>query len=489
MPRKRKGQSSKSRRVNPLIVVVFICAILLVAMVVGLVALKSAIEGWLKGDEFRDLLVKKAGVVLKSEIELSEMNWQGSEVYSDKFHAAGFDDAAFSELGLDGVRATFGGIKEQAVTVPMVTVNRMSLLFSDKREKRPAGDSEDEVAVSGPELPSFLQRFVPNRVELGEISVSSASVFVVDEAQGSKPFELSGVRAKFDPDLATGMWEIKGQGGRFRLPDQPEVKVKHLAMRWRETELYVDRCALGIYERGHVDGSGEISFAGEGNFNLDLEISAIDIDEFLEGEWQDQVNGTIEGPVTITGRPGEFLYEGSLNVVDSVVENIPVLTVIAKYTRNDQFEHLTLSQAKTDFKRDGETIGLRNLELQADGLMRVEGDIDIKGEQIAGILQVGVTPGTLSWIPGAENLVFEKKRDGFLWAPMTLQGTLSEPREDLSGRLITAAGEAILRDLPDGLLNEAQKFLDPSGESADPSSIINQGKDLLDTLSPFLKGF
>ena len=100
-----------------------------------------------------------------------------------------------------------------------------------------------------------------------------------------------------------------------------------------------------------------------------------------------------------------------------------------------------------------------------------------------------MTPGTLSWIPGAENLVFEKKRDGFLWAPMTLQGTLSEPREDLSGRLIAAAGKAILRDLPDGLLNEAQKFLDPSGESADPNSIINQGKDLLDTLSPFLRGF
>ncbi|NRB75362.1 MAG: hypothetical protein HRU46_13455 [Verrucomicrobiales bacterium] len=489
MPRKRKGQSSKSRRVNPLIVVVSICAILLVAMVVGLVMVKSAIEGWLKGDEFRDLLVKKAGVVLKSEIEMADMTWQGSEVYSDKFRAAGYEDAAFSELGLDGVRATFGGIEEQAVMVPTVTVNRMSLLFSDKREKRPAGGGEDEVAVSGPELPSFLQRFVPNRVDLGEISVSSASVLVVDEAQGTKPFELSGVRGKFDPDLDTGMWEIKGQGGKLRLPDQPEIQLKDLAMRWRETELYIDRCALGIYEKGHVDGSGEISFADEGSFDLDLEISAIDIDELLEGEWKDRVNGTIEGPVTITGRPGEFLYEGTLNVVDAVVENIPVLTVIAKYTRNDQFEYLTLSQAKTDFRSDGEIIGLRNLELQADGLMRVEGDIDIKGEQIAGILQVGVTPGTLRWIPGAENLVFVEKRDGFLWAPMTLQGTLSEPQEDLSGRLIAAAGEAILKELPEGLLNEAQKFLDPSGESPDPGSIINQGKDLLDTLSPFLRGF
>lgn len=473
---------------NPLIVVVSICAILLVAMVVGLVMVKSAIEGWLKGDEFRDLLVKKAGVVLRSEIEISDMTWQGSEFYSDKFRAAGYEDAAFSELGLDGVWAAFGGIQEQAVMVPTVTVNRMNLLFSDKRGKRPIGIEDEEIAVSGPELPSFLARFIPNRVDLREISVSSASVLVVDESQGTKPFELTGVRGKFDPDLETGMWEISGQGGKLRLPDQPEIQLKDLAMRWCETELFIDRCALGIYEQGHVDGSGEISFEGDGDFDLDLEISSIDVDDLLEGEWKERVNGTIEGPVMITGRPGTFLYEGTLNVVDAVVENIPVLTVIATYTRNDQFEHLTLSHAKTDFQSDGEIVGLRNLELQADGLMRVEGDIDIKGEQIAGMLQVGVTPGTLRWIPGAENLVFVEKRDGFLWAPMTLQGTLSEPQEDLSGRLIAAAGEAILKELPEGLLNEAQKFLDPSGESPD-GSIINQGKGLLDTLSPFLKGF
>ncbi len=489
MPRKRKGQTSKSRRVNPLIVVVSICAVLLVILVVGLVMVKSAIEGWLKGDEFRKLLVQKAGVVLKSEIEMSDMTWQGSEVYSDKFRARGYEDAGFGELGLDGVRATFGGIQDQAIMVPTVTVNRMSLLFSDKRQKRPPGGGDEVTEFSGPDLPSFLEQFVPNRVDLGEISVSSASVLVRSEADGSQPFELTGVRGKFDPDLETGMWEIQGQGGKLRLPDQPEIRLKDLAMRWQETELYIDRCALGIYENGYVDGGGDISFAGEGNFDLDLEISSIDVDELLEGEWEERINGTIEGPVTITGRPGAFLYEGTINVVDAVVEKVPVLTVIAKYTKNDQFEHLTLSQAKTEFKSDGEVVGLRNLELQADGLMRVEGDIDIKGEQIAGILQVGVTPGTLRWIPGAENLVFVEKRDGFLWAPMTLTGTLSEPEEDLSGRLIAAAGEAILKELPEGLLNEAQKFLDPSGKPADPGSIIDQGKGILESLSPFLKGF
>ena len=112
MPKKRTDNSSRSRRVNPIIAVVFTCATLLVIMVVALVAVKSAVEGWLKGDEFHVLLTQKAGEVLKSEIEMPEMTWQGSEVYADKFEASGYEDAAFSLLGLDGVRANFGGIQK-----------------------------------------------------------------------------------------------------------------------------------------------------------------------------------------------------------------------------------------------------------------------------------------------------------------------------------------------------------------------------------------
>ena len=489
MPKKRTDNSSRSRRVNPIIAVVFTCATLLVIMVVALVAVKSAVEGWLKGDEFHVLLTQKAGEVLKSEIEMPEMTWQGSEVYADKFEASGYEDAAFSLLGLDGVRANFGGIQKQAVTIPEMTVNRLNLVFSDKKKKRPSGSVDSEVIIPGPRLPKFLEQFVPNRVDLEEIRVATASVIVEDKSSDTRPFVLSGVRGKFNPDFETGLWEVKGTGGKLSLPDQPELRIKDLSMRWQTTELYIDRCALGIYDEGFIDGAGEISFAEEGNFDFNLDISSIDVDEILQPEWKDRIDGIIEGPVRITGRPGNFVYEGKINVADAVVQNIPVLTVIAKYTRNNQFEYLNLSQAKTDFRSDGETVGLRNLVMQADGLVRVEGDVDLREEQIAGTLQVGVTPGTLRWIPGASQGVFVEKRDGFLWAPMTLSGTLSEPKEDLSSRLIAAAGEAILKQLPEGLLNEAQKFLDPSVESPDPGSIIKQGKDLLDSLSPFLKGF
>ncbi len=473
---------------SALVVVLITGGVLLAIMVGGLVMVKSSIQSWLKGDEFESWLVKRASVVLRSEIDMADMTWEGSEVYSNRFRAMGYEGAAFSELNLDGVRAQIGSISDGAFMVPDVRVNRFGLVFSKQKLNRPDGvDLVADSEISGPQVPDWLKRFVPNRVEMGEVSLGAASVKVINE-DGTMPFEMSGVAGSILPDFRTMMWEIKGKGGKLRIPDQPEIRLKNLAMRWKQTELFIDRCGLGIYDQGHIDGSGEISFAKEGNFDLNLDISAIDVDELLEGEWQERLAGTVEGPVRITGRPGSFLYEGTITVADAVVEKIPVLTVIAKYTKNEQFRYLVLSEARADFKKEGERIELRDLALQADGLVRVEGELDIEGELIAGRLQVGVTPGTLRWIPGAERQVFVESRDGFLWTPMTISGSVSDPKEDLSGRLIAAAGVAILKELPEGLLNEAQKFLDPGSATEGSGDLIEQGRGILDALSPFLKG-
>jgi hypothetical protein len=93
----------------------------------------------------------------------------------------------------------------------------------------------------------------------------------------------------------------------------------------------------------------------------------------------------------------------------------------------------------------------------------------------------------MRWIPGAERLVFTEDREGFLWTPMKLTGTLAEPKEDLSARLIAAAGEAVISELPTSVLDAAQGML--KGEGGKPASgdLIDQGKKVIDLLSPFLK--
>ena len=164
---------------------------------------------------------------------------------------------------------------------------------------------------------------------------------------------------------------------------------------------------------------------------------------------------------------------------------MPALKKVADYTQMKQFNRLVLSQATADVKRSNELIEIRNIILSADGLVRIEGSVDIRGESLQGALQVGVTPGTMRWIPGAERLVFTEDRDGFLWTPMTLGGTVQEPTEDLSARLISAAGEAVLGGLPSGAVEGVKKIL---GSGEDSEELIKQGKKLLDMFGPLFNG-
>jgi len=473
---------------NPLKIVLVGGGVLLVALVVGLLMAKSMLNDWLHGEGFRDWLVKRAATVLRSEVALGDLEWEGSEVYTKRFEALGHEEAGFSELVLDGVRARGGGIADKAIRVPEVTVNRLDLRFSSKRKAAPAPDVKSgvtPVATRGPRVPPWLATYLPNRVEVDEIMIASTRVSV-EKAEG-EVFLLNGTKAVLKPDFRTGFWTISGKGGKIALPNQPEITLKDLGLRWKGKELFVDRCALGIFEKGHVDGKGEIGFEDPGRFDLDLEISAIDVDELIEGDWEDRLAGTIHGPVRITGAPGALVYEGTLNLTEGVVEAMPVLKRIAQYTRSARFERLVLNQAKSDFKREGDRLELRNLVLQSDGLVRVEGQVDLVGEQISGDLRVGVTPGTMRWIPGAERLVFTEDKEGFLWAPLKLTGTTTEPKEDLSARLIAAAGSAVIDELPAGLLESAQELLGPGGGKSSPEDLLDQGKKMLDLLSPFLK--
>jgi len=486
MPPKRRKKPKGS--FNPLKFVLITGGLFLVLLVVGLLVAKSMLNDWLRGEGFRDWLAGRASGVLHSEVTLAPLEWDGSEVYAKRFEALGREEAGFSELVLDGVRARAGGISDRAVRVPEVTVSRLDLRFSPTRKTGGAAAPVEEPAdpaAAGPEVPEWLAKHLPDRVEVDEITVASTRVSV-EKAEG-EVFLLNGTKAVLQPDFRTGFWAIEGKGGKIALPNQPVIDLKDLGLRWKGSELFIDRCALGIFEEGHVDGKGEIGFEDPGRFDLELEISAIDVDELVQGDWRDRLSGTLHGPVRITGAPGALVYEGTMHLEEGVIESMPVLKLVADYTRSERFERLVLNQAKTDFKRDGERLELRNLLLQSDGLVRVEGQADLVGDRIAGDFRVGVTPGTMRWIPGAERLVFTEDRDGFLWAPMKLAGTLAEPKEDLSARLIAAAGEAVIKDLPAGVLEAAEGLLKSGDGKPASDPLIDQGKKVIDLLSPFLR--
>lgn len=214
--------------------------------------------------------------------------------------------------------------------------------------------------------------------------------------------------------------------------------------------------------------------------------------------------GTVRGKIFVKGaaKAGGLRQEGTLHLDDGVVKSVPVLEKVATYTRSERFKRLGLNEAKADFVKDGDHIRLSNIAIQSDGLVRVEGTMLLEGEKLNGQLQVGITPGTLRWIPGAEKKVFNQSRDGFLWTDLLLTGTTAEPKENLTARLVQAAGETLIQEAPAQLINEASKLLlgtgakdgekpaegGESGASNPVDSTIEQGKKVMDLFTPLLRG-
>ena len=65
------------------------------------------------------------------------------------------------------------------------------------------------------------------------------------------------------------------------------------------------------------------------------------------------------------------------------------------------------------------------------------------------MFRLGLAPGTLASIPGAETDVFLPGERGLLWTTWRLSGTLDDPQEDLTDRLIAAAGMRMFDQLPE----------------------------------------
>jgi hypothetical protein len=121
---------------------------------------------------------------------------------------------------------------------------------------------------------------------------------------------------------------------------------------------------------------------------------------------------------------------------------------------------------------------LSKLVLASEGLVRLEGDIHIRGRDLDGNFNLGLAPGTLVSIPGAETRVFSPGPHGLLWTPLRITGTLDDPKEDLTDRLIAAAGLRMFEVIPE-TGEKVIRFTRSVVKDA-PGKVIDQGGRILE---------
>lgn len=478
----RKHKRSTTQ-IKPLKWVLVAASLLFIFVFVGGFVVYLQVQSYLKSDAFRDQIINLAENKLHADIDLDQLRWDGSTVYADGWHARGYPDSFFSSMKMDGLRALFNGTDNSAWQIPEIRINQLSFIFSEDR--LPVATNRGSEFNNPPKAISrWLKKWVPDRADINVIGIDATNM-IFQDSQGNQKLAISSVETTSRPMTAPGTWEIHGRNGELLIHNLPPMTVRKLETRWNGDEIFINQAALDFYDSAELTGTGDIKMGSSPELNLDLQLQNLETKKILSTNWKSKISGSLHGDIFISGNPKDkapLKAKGTLQLKDGAIEGLPMLDLIAEYTKMKRFKRLALHKTHADFVKMGNRLEFSNIVLQSDGLTRLEGDLILEERKIIkGEFLLGVTPGTLSWIPGAEQKVFTNSKNGFLWTPLVITGTLDEPHENLSARLRGAAVDTLVNDAPKQATDAAKEIL------KNPSEAIDKGKKLIDSLLPLLK--
>jgi len=429
--RRRKVKSGASVKRGGVGLKVFgsVVALLLVVVVVGY----NRVVSYIHSDEFRDGMSEKVGDLMGVDGEFGQFEWSGMHGKNEGFVAKS-DGALVSiegesiqmDVDVNFVRRDVWKLRDVQVGTGRVEVD-LRKDFNDPIER--------EAKAEG-----FLEKWLPKKAELVNAEVSRAGALLRTEGGD---YEVKGVQV--DVKAARGGYFAKLSGGEVSLPYDilKAAEFREGEVLFLDNRLAIDRAEFDFFDSGKLNLDGEIDFNKEtSGYLINGVLSGLKCSDVISEDWKQKLKGDLSGRFIVKPQSGkEPLIRGAVKLVDGTLTALPVLDHVAAFTRVRDFKKLKIAKFSCDFKKYGELLELSNMELHCDRLMRIEGDLSVRGEKLAGRFEVGLMPGVLRHIPGAEEKVFLRGKDGMSWASVEIGGTVDNMTEDLTGRMIAAAGE------------------------------------------------
>jgi hypothetical protein len=500
-PASRRSRRKKRRAASP---ARFwkISGALLVCIAGLFIGIKLWIKNYLQSDKFRQWMSGEIAQRLNAEVHMDRIEWQDSTASVGNFSATGEPGAAFAKLEARDLRAVIntGAIWDRVWQVDEIKVARFSAdLTSTGAAALGAADVRESGAAPGSS--GFFASLLPNRTQVKGVRVDQAG-FTWKGVEHTA--EAADMALHVKPSDGHEFYLAEGTGGTLRLsvlPDLP-VEIRNLAASLQGDEITLEELRAEAAGAG-VTAEGTVSTGDSPSLDLSGTVSGLDLARIAPENWLKSLHGKIGGEVRVTGDPSAFdqlTWRGSAHLHNGLVEGLPLLHVIARKTRNEGFIRLVLKEARTDFTRTGEGGWLlERLTLDAPGLLRLKGHVTCAADRaLQGELLLGIVPGTLRYLAGAEQQVFlpldrllvtNRERSlitqddtGLLWTRLKLGGTLDDPSEDLADRLakawFNATVDEVMNMSMEGAVKAAETASKLAGEAA--GQVIDKAPEVLE---------
>lgn len=290
-----------------------------------------------------------------------------------------------------------------------------------------------------PKRPWYLFLF-PERIFIKRIHCDSGNVTWKYKGKRSGIYGLDIVVTPNGRDF-----EYQATNGRFRMQKLPPLHVTHLHTLIRKPKLY-----LYDAELSPEFGEGRLLIQGEAGLQEDRTISAhVDVQDmtlhpWLPESWRSHFEGTVSGIVdweSFGTKLESASAEGELRINHGRIHDHPTLEKMAKFVNKAELRNIKLDTFRLPVSLKDQVFRTRQMEIEAHGIFRLEGDISVRKRALKGTCDLGISRRYLEWLPEPEK-VFPEEHGGYLWTKIHLSGTTDKPEEDLSERIKEAIFES-----------------------------------------------
>ncbi|MCB1098713.1 MAG: hypothetical protein KDN22_24285 [Verrucomicrobiae bacterium] len=459
----------------------------------GYLGFRVFLKNYLHSDAFLAQINRATSRALKVSGGFEPIHWQDSQASSPLFSATGETGAPIRAINARGIEAqlNFRSIWDGIWEITELSVDEANIDLGEHAanptiQRLPAR----ETAPAQPASRNFLTSFLPKKTELKLVKIESANLTFPLPGDASSPGEIARaqrlrINARPLGEEFSDGHQLSGYGGEIYLPEGQRLSLLDFDTRWRDGTLFISNAVADLKDTvgARVQCSGRLDSTGRDSA-LKMHLSGIDIEEIVAADWKQRITGLVESDVTVRIQDGITTYNGDASLSGGVLNALPILDNLADFTKHDTFRRLPLNKATAKFTREGDTTHFSGILIESSGTMRVTGSLDVVDGNANGTLFVGVVPGVLRWIPGAEQKVFTRLDDGHLWAEMHVHGPLQALEEDLSPQLVTGAIVQTIEAVPERAIDAGGKVI------LQGTSILREGVrsglDLIDGFVPFL---
>jgi hypothetical protein len=333
---------------------------------------------------------------------------------------------AMKSLDAHGITATFN---------PLGVLIRQ-WRFTDVRVQ--SGEVEIQIYKANPEAVApkpWFAIFLPNRVYVKKIESPQADITWQFRGERAGFFGTQLLITPHGPDF-----EYFATAGRLKMPLLPDLDLRraHLLITKTLLTIYDIDLASNSSSAESIHAQANASIGKDTSVDLKANFTQVPIRSWLPAEWKEHLAGSASGDFHWTGKDPKLENssgEGSLRVGSGRIDNLPFLQKLAELAQKKSFERLELNECSLSFVWNYPKIDISNIAIEQRGKFRIEGEVTVDQRRLRGTIRLGLNREYLDWLPHPEE-VFSRKHDGYLWTHVRLFGTIDDPGQDLSPRII-----------------------------------------------------